>query len=62
MVELDGSCPPPFEIHHYMDHSGDSLCVHIGVDQDLNDDGYSCMKMLTNRLHLHVDNFIPSPG
>ena len=56
-----GSCPPLFELHHYMDHSGDPLHTHIGVDQDLNGDGYICMRMLTNDLHLHIDNFIPSP-
>jgi hypothetical protein len=31
---------------------------HIGVDQDLNGDGYICMKMLSNDLHLHVDDSI----
>lgn len=56
-----GTCSPPFELHHNMDHSGDPLLVHIGLNQDLNGDGYICIKMLRNDLHLHVDNFIPSP-
>jgi hypothetical protein len=48
-------------IHPFMDHSGDPMHQHIGVTQDLNGDGYICMKMLTNDLHLHVDNFLPLP-
>ena len=54
-----GSCPPAFEIHPYMDHSGDPMHHHIGVDQDINGDGFICMKMLNPDLHLHVDNSIP---
>jgi hypothetical protein len=56
-----GSCPPNFELHHFMDHSGDHMHRHIGVDRDLNGDGYICMIMLPNDLHLHVDNFLPLP-
>jgi hypothetical protein len=56
-----GSCPPAFELHMFMDHSGDPLHVHIGVDRDLDGDGYICMKMLPNDLHLHVDNSTPLP-
>ena len=54
-----GSCPPGFEQHHFMDHDGDYMHRHIGVDRDLNGDGYICMKMLPNDLHLHVDNSVP---
>lgn len=54
-----GSCPPNFELHHFMDHSGDHMHRHIGVDRDLNGDGYTCMKMLSPDLHLHVDNLLP---
>lgn len=56
-----GSCPPNFELHHFMDHSGDHMHRHIGIDRDLNSDGYICMKMLSSDLHLHVDNFLPLP-
>lgn len=56
-----GSCPPNFELHHFMDHSGDHMHRHIGVDRDLNSDGYLCVQMLPNDLHLHVDNFLPLP-
>lgn len=59
--DLLGSCPPNFERHLFMDHSGDPMHRHIGVTQDLNGDGYICMKMLTNDLHLHVDNNLPLP-
>ncbi len=56
-----GSCPPDFEIHQFMGHSGEHMHRHIGIEQDLNGDGYICMKMLPNDLHLHVDNTVPSP-
>ena len=60
-VDPVGSCPPGFELHHFMDHDGDHMHRHIGVDRDLNGDGYICMKMLPNDLHLHVDNSVPLP-
>ena len=56
-----GSCPPKFELHHFMDHSGDHMHRHIGVNRDLNGDGYICMKMLPHDLHLHIDNSRPLP-
>lgn len=56
-----GSCPPKFELHHFMDHSGDHTHRQIGLDRDLNGDGYICVKMLPENLHLHVDNFLPLP-
>lgn len=56
-----GSCQPPFELHPFMDHSGDPMHQHIGVTQDLNGDGFICMKMISPDLHLHVDNFLPLP-
>lgn len=56
-----GSCAPNFELHQVMDHSGEHMHHHIGVDQDFNGDGYICMRMLPNDLHLHVDNFLPLP-
>jgi hypothetical protein len=54
-----GLCAPAFEIHPLMDHTGEHMHDHIGVDQDLNGDGFICMKMLSSDLHLHTDNSIP---
>lgn len=54
-----GSCLPAFELHHFMDHSGEHMHHHIGLDRDLNGDGWICMQMLPNDLHLHVDNSLP---
>ncbi|HWQ84231.1 MAG TPA: hypothetical protein VN363_06665 [Anaerolineales bacterium] len=54
-----GNCPPVFELHHFTDHSGEHMHQHIGLDQDLNSDGWICMQMLPNDLHLHVDNNLP---
>jgi len=56
--EPAGSCAPGFELHHLMDHSGEPMHQHIGVDEDLNDDGYICVKPLSPTLHLHIDNSI----
>jgi hypothetical protein len=57
-----GSCPPRFELHNFMDHDGEHMHQHIGVDQDLNGDGYICMRILPKKnLHLHVDNTLPLP-
>ena len=54
-----GGCPPVFELHHIMDHTGDHMHQHIGVDQDLNGDGYICVNHLSATMHLHIDNSIP---
>ena len=59
--EPAGGCPVGFELHHFMDHTGEHMHRHIGVDRDLNGDGFICMKMLPNNLHLHVDNYLPLP-
>lgn len=34
---------------------------HIDVAEDLKDDGEICMKVLSDELHLHVDNSLPLP-
>jgi hypothetical protein len=34
---------------------------HIGVTQDLNADGFICMRIVAQDLHLHVDNSLPLP-
>lgn len=54
-----GRCAPAFEIHPFMDHTGDHMHNHIGTNEDSNGDGFICMKMLASDLHLHVDNSIP---
>lgn len=54
-----GSCPSSFDLHPYMEQSGDHMHQHIGVNRDLNGDDFICMKMLPNDLHLHVDNSKP---
>ena len=54
-----GSCPPPFEVHHFMDPPDDHMHEHIGLTVDLNGDGYICMMMLPSGSHLHVDNNLP---
>lgn len=54
-----GSCLPAFELYHFTDHSGEHMHHHIGLDRDLNGDGWICMQMLPNDLHLHVDKSLP---
>lgn len=58
--EPAGGCPPKFELHHFMDHT-DHHHQHIGVAEDLNQDGYICLKHVAQNLHVHVDNYIPLP-
>ena len=56
--EPAGSCPRGFELHPFMEHE-DHEHHHIGVDKDLNGDGWICVRHLTQDLHLHVDNRLP---
>lgn len=56
-----GGCAPAFELHQ-MDHTGEHHHPHIGVEKDLNGDGYICVKHLPNNLHLIVDNPIVLPS
>lgn len=58
--EPAGGCPPRFELHHFMDHSGEHMHQHIGVNRDLNGDGYICVKHLSTTKHLHIDNSVSS--
>jgi hypothetical protein len=53
-----GTCPPGFELHHLMDHT-DHHNHHIGLAEDLNQDGHICVQRLSNGLHVHVDNVLP---
>lgn len=53
-----GSCPGKFELHHFMDH-GEHDEHHIGVDKDLNGDGWICVKQISPDLHVHIDNVKP---
>ena len=58
-----GGCPPPFEMHHAVnhnhEHSGDHH--HIGTDTDKNQDGWICIKPSgkNNKNHVHIDNVLP---
>ena len=54
-----GSCPRGYDIHHFMDHSGEHMHAHIGLEQDLNADGYICMREISPGFHLHIDNYLP---
>jgi len=51
-------CPTGFELHQMGDHM-EHPDHHIGVAEDLNGNGYLCMKPLGNGLHVHVDDVIP---
>jgi hypothetical protein len=53
-----GGCPAPFERHPFMDHE-EHEDYHIGLAQDLNGDGWICVKHLSNGLHVHMDNVLP---
>ena len=52
-----GGCAPGFELHEWMAHEDAEAHRHIGVTQDLNGDGWICMKVVgPGTLHVHVDN------
>lgn len=51
-------CPAGFELHEIGDHT-EHPDHHIGVAEDLNGNGFLCMKALGNGLHVHVDDVIP---
>jgi hypothetical protein len=53
-----GNCPPQFVLHPFMDHV-EHHELHIGITQDLNQDGWICVKHLPNGLHEHMDNVVP---
>jgi len=44
----------------YGDYYSD-MPMHIGLDVDINGDGYICMQVVTPDLHVHVDNTYPLP-
>jgi hypothetical protein len=58
-----GGCPDGFHLHHTMDHDEEHEHQHrhIGLDADLNADGYMCARHLSNDLHVHIDNFAQLP-
>jgi hypothetical protein len=53
-----GACPQGFELRHFMEHE-DHHDHHIGLAQDLNQDGMICIMDLSNGLHVHMDNVLP---
>lgn len=56
--QAPSACPTGFELHEIGDHM-DHPDHHIGVTEDLNGNGFLCMKMVANGLHVHADDFIP---
>ncbi len=56
-----GGCPRGFELHHFMEHSGQHPHRHIGLNKDINGDGWICVKHITPDLHLHIDNLWSLP-
>lgn len=58
--EPKGSCPPGFSLERAMEHDMHHH-QHVGTHDDLNGDGYICMKPVTptGNIHVHVDNKRP---
>lgn len=59
-AEPDG-CPPPFHLHsggHHADGDGHARHLHVGVDDDRNDDGAICGLHVgvDDDVHVHIDN------
>jgi hypothetical protein len=55
-----GTCPRGFDPHMIGDMGGmtDMDHIHAGLKVDLNGDGWICMKVATDGVHVHVDNFV----
>ncbi|MFT3894181.1 MAG: hypothetical protein QM730_21325 [Anaerolineales bacterium] len=58
--EPAGSCPTGFSLMMAMEHD-EHEHQHVGIDTDLNGDGYICMKPVTpvSQIHVHTDNNLP---
>lgn len=54
-----GNCPTGFEPMSIADMPHEHM--HAGLKVDLNGDGIICMKPVTDTIHVHVDNVIPTP-
>lgn len=61
-----GSCPTGFHLHHtgvdhHHEHDEGMMHEHVGLDSDLNGDGYWCVKHVSadQHIHVHVDNRLP---
>ena len=65
-AEPVGSCPTGFHLHHagmhdHHEHDQEMVHKHVGLDSDLNGDGYWCVKHVSanQHIHVHVDNNLP---
>ena len=60
-VEPSGRCAPGFTLEMAMNHDNHHH-RHVGTDADKNGDGYICMNPVTpsGKIHVHVDNNLPS--
>ncbi len=52
-----GGCPAGFQLmtvmqYDMMEHT------HVGLKVDLNGDGYLCMSVATDTIHVHMDNVV----
>jgi hypothetical protein len=50
-------CPTGFMLMEVMSHD-DMEHKHAGLKADLNQDGYLCMRMATDSIHVHMDNVV----
>ena len=65
--EPAGSCPRGFDLHHVGQHDhhehDEGMHQHVGLDSDINGDGYWCVKHVgaNQQIHVHIDNNLPLP-
>jgi hypothetical protein len=55
-------CPVGFHLHLAGHHDEDhGAHMHVGIDADLNGDGWICVKHITpdGGIHVHIDNNVP---
>ena len=54
-----GTCPAGFnERHEFHHHEAEFHEHHIGLQFDLNNSGFICVKHLANGLHVHADDVV----
>lgn len=54
-----GSCPNGYALEMFMEHTEPHMHHHLGLAQDLNADRFICMRIVSEDLHVHVDNSLP---
>lgn len=56
-----GECPTGFHAHQFHDPGMHEHGHHVGLEVDLNDNGWFCAKHLNSGKHVHMDDVVLAP-